>query len=144
MSNINMSPRVVLQLSSDDSKKEDDETSTTTTTTTGKVVPNNDDENQNPDDHPKILFPWRHQEGPLPRLDPGTMEHTLNPHLLTTTKMKPGNVTLNAFATAYMFLDVPLYQFFFFSAWKQEMTESMTWAFTQGVTGLLSKLPHGT
>jgi hypothetical protein len=126
----NISPRV-LQLSD---SKEEEETSTTTT-----VVENNDKNNQDP----KILFPWRHQKGRLPRLDPGTIEHVTNPHLLTTTTMKPGNVTLNAFATAYMFLDIPLYQFFFFSAWKQDIANSMTWTFTQGVAGLLLKLPHG-
>jgi hypothetical protein len=127
-------------------------TTTATTATTKVVVPNNDDDenshNNNDDTPPKeanntvVLFPWRHQLQPLPRFIPGTMDHAVKPHLLSSTKMKPGNVTLNAYASAFMFLDVPLYQFFFFSSWKEDIANSMSWAFTQGVGGLLSKLPH--
>lgn len=93
----------------------------------------------------KNIFPWRHEEDLLPRIIPGTLDNATKGHLLSTTKMTPGNSTLNALATSFMFLDVPLYQFLFFGSWKEDLAESMSWAFTQGTTGLLSNLAtHGT
>lgn len=47
---------------------------------------------------------------------------------------------MNMLASAFMFLDVPLYQFLFFGSWKGELADSVSWAFTQGVAGLLSNL----
>ena len=90
-----------------------------------------------------ILFPWRHQEECIPRVIPGTPEHATKGNLLSSTKMTPGNSTLNAYATAYMFLDVPLYELIFFNSWKAELTESISWAFCQGVAGILSNLYRG-
>jgi hypothetical protein len=75
---------------------------------------------------------------------PGTLDYTTKGHLLSTTEMTPGNSTLNALASAFMFLDVPLYQFLFFGSWKAELTDSMSWALTQGAASLLSSLSHGT
>jgi hypothetical protein len=94
-------------------------------------------------DAPTILFPWRHETSLLDRLTPGTLDYVTKGHLLSTTKMKPGNATLNTYATAYMFLDVPWYSLVFGSSWKSELTDSMAWAFSQGVAGLLSNLYQG-
>jgi hypothetical protein len=92
----------------------------------------------------KLIFPWRHEEYPLPRLVPGTLDYDTKSHyLLSTTSMTPGNPTMNALATAFMFLDVPFYQFLFFGSWKHDLADSMSWAFTQGVAGLLSNLSLG-
>jgi hypothetical protein len=91
----------------------------------------------------KLIFPWRHEEDPLPRLVPGTLDYDTKSHLLSTTSMTPGNSTMNALATAFMFLDVPFYQFFFFGSWKGDLADSMSWAFTQGTAGLLSNLSLG-
>lgn len=91
----------------------------------------------------KIIFPWRHEDHLLPRLVEGTLEYTTHGQLLTSSKMNAGNTTLNALATAYMFLEVPLYQFLFFASWKAELADSVSWAFTQGVAGLLSNLSKG-
>jgi hypothetical protein len=88
----------------------------------------------------KIVFPWRHDEAPLPRLVEGTIDQATKGHLLSTVTTNTGNVQMNALASAFMFLDVPLYQFIFFGSWKGDLVDSMSWAFTQGVAGLLSKL----
>jgi hypothetical protein len=90
-----------------------------------------------------LVFPWRHDETPLGRLVPGTLEYAKQGHLLSTTGMKPGNPTINAIATGYMFLDVPWYQFPFFGSWKEELAESISWGFNQAVATMLSNLYHG-
>eukprot|EP00980_Cylindrotheca_fusiformis_P031440 scaffold26366_cov117-Cylindrotheca_fusiformis.AAC.11 len=87
-----------------------------------------------------IIFPWRHEEDPLPRMVPGSKEHATQGHLLSSVNTPIGNPTLNAVTTAYMFLDLPLWQLLFFGSFKQELTESISWAFTQGVNRLLSGL----
>jgi hypothetical protein len=90
----------------------------------------------------EIVFPWRHEEDPLPRIVPGTEEYEAKGHLLSTVNTPLGNPTLNALTTAYMFLDVPIWQLLFFGSFKQEMTESMSWAFTQSINNLLSRLTN--
>jgi hypothetical protein len=90
----------------------------------------------------QIVFPWRHDEDPLPRLVSGTEEHAVKGHLLSSVDTPTGNSTLNAVTTAYMFLDLPIWQLIFFGAWKQDLTESTSWAFTQSMTNLLSKLSN--
>lgn len=90
----------------------------------------------------KTVFPWRHDDKLLPRLVPGTLEHTTQGHLLSSTNTPLGNATLNAVTTAYMFLDVPIWQLFLFPIWKAELADSMSWAFTQGVSNLLCKLTN--
>jgi hypothetical protein len=90
-----------------------------------------------------LVFPWRHDETPLSRIVPGTLEYAKQGHLLSTTGMKPGNPTINAIATGYMFLDVPWYQFTFFGSWKEELAESVSWGFNQAVAKMLSNMYHG-
>ena len=86
------------------------------------------------------IFPWRHEVTPLPRLVEGTLDHATKGELLSTVSVQTGNVQINALASAFMFLDVPWYQLFFFASWKGELAESMSWAFTQGVAGLLADM----
>jgi hypothetical protein len=91
-----------------------------------------------------VLFPWRYNVVPIHRVIEGTLEYKTQGHLLSTTNMKPGNSTTNALATAFMFLDVPFYQFFFFGSWKSELADSVSWAMTQAISSLLSKISNGT
>jgi len=93
------------------------------------------------------IFPWRHEEDKLARFIPGTEDHEAKGHLLSTVNTPLGNATLNAVTTAYMFLDLPIWQLFFFSDFKAELTESVSWAFVQGMNNLLLKLakePYST
>ena len=92
----------------------------------------------------KPIFPWRHEDTPLPRFIEGTLDHATKGELLSTVTVHTGNVQMNAMASAFMFLDVPWYQFLFFGSWKGELAESMSWAFTQGVAGLLADLTSQT
>jgi len=87
-----------------------------------------------------VIFPWRHEFAPLPRLVEGTIDHATRGHLLSSVTTQTGSPEMNMLASAFMFLDVPLYQFLFFSSWRGELADSMSWAFTQGVAGLLSNL----
>ena len=61
---------------------------------------------------------------------------------MSSTNTPLGNATLNAVTTAYMFLDVPIWQLFLFPIWKAELADSMSWAFTQGVSNLLCKMTN--
>ena len=89
-----------------------------------------------------VLFPWRHKTEPVPRLIPGTPEHKKVGLLLTSKSQKVyGNSSLNAIATAYMFLNVPWYELLWISHYKDELATDMSWSFTQGVASLLSNLP---
>lgn len=90
----------------------------------------------------KAVFPWRHEEDPLPRWIPGTEEHAALGELLSTVNTPLGNSSVNTLTTAYMFLDLPIWQLLFFGAWKQDLTDSMTWAFTQSITDILSKISN--
>ena len=99
-----------------------------------------DDRNE---DSSSIIFPWRSEAIPIHRIIEGTLEHAKKGHLLSTTSMKPGDSTLNELSTAYMCLQVPWYQFLFFGAWKSELADSISWAFTQGVANILSSFSKG-
>lgn len=88
----------------------------------------------------KVIFPWRHDATPLPRLVEGTLDHARLGQRLSTATSNIGSPEMNTWASAFMFLDVPLYQFLFFSSWKEELADNMSWAFTQGVAGLLSTI----
>ena len=90
-----------------------------------------------------IVFPWRHEAERVSRVIPGTPEYVTRGPLLSSTKMTPGNSTINAYATAFTFLDVPWYELLFFNSWKSELTDSVSWAFCQGVAGILSNLYRG-
>jgi hypothetical protein len=50
----------------------------------------------------------------------------------------------DAYATSYFFIGVPLYQMMFFKQWQEDMAENMSWAFSQGVGGILSNVYHST
>jgi hypothetical protein len=89
------------------------------------------------------IFPWRHEADPLPRCVEGTSENTMDSHLLSSTSMSPGNPTFNSLTTAFMFLDVPIYQFLFFGSWKEDLADSVSFAFTQSVACLLSNISKG-
>lgn len=83
------------------------------------------------------LFPWRHSPHPLPRLDPTSLEFQEKGQLLG------GNVysrhpLVDELATAMFFMNVPWYQILFFRQWQTDMAENMSWAFIQGVAGILS------
>lgn len=89
-----------------------------------------------------VLFPWRHEPSPVPRLVPGTPESKKQGLLLTSKSQKVyGNSALNAIVTAYMFLNVPWYELFWISYFQDELSADMSWGFTQGVANLLSNLP---
>ena len=89
-----------------------------------------------------ILFPWRHQSLPVPRLVPGTPEQKNIGLLLTSKSQKVyGNSSFNAVVTAYMFLNVPWYELFWISHFKDELSSDISWSFTQGVASLLSNIP---
>lgn len=89
-----------------------------------------------------ILFPWRHESLPVPRLVPGTPEQKNIGLLLTSKSQKVyGNSSLNAVVTAYMFLNVPWYELLWISHFKDELSSDMSWSFTQGVASLLSNIP---
>lgn len=88
-----------------------------------------------------IVFPWRHKVLPLPRLIHGTPEHAKQGLLLTSKSQRVyGNSSLNAIVTAYMFLNVPWYELFWISHFRDELSSDISWSFTQGVACLLSNL----
>ena len=89
------------------------------------------------------VFPWRHEEAPIPRVTPGTLDYTVKGQLISTTSMKPGNSTLNSYATAYMFLDLSWQELLFFGTWKTEFAESVSWAFCQGLAATISNVFNG-
>ena len=88
-----------------------------------------------------VVFPWRTKSSLLPRLVPGTPEHTKDGLLLTSKSQSlHGSSSLNAIVTSYMFLNVPWYELFWISDVKDELSSSVSWAFTHGVANLLSDL----
>mmetsp|Transcript_62311 Transcript_62311/g.69714 ORF Transcript_62311/g.69714 Transcript_62311/m.69714 type:complete len:383 (+) Transcript_62311:16-1164(+) len=87
------------------------------------------------------IFPWRTKPSLLNRLVPGTDEYTKLGLLLTSKSQRLyGDSSLNAIVTAYMFLNVPWYELVWISHFKNELSSSISWAFTHGVANLLSKL----
>jgi hypothetical protein len=131
-------PSLLWRAEGESKPKEEEEQPDPVETKSGKEDLPNDDKTKG------LLFPWRHDAVPIHRVIEGTLEQKTEGHLLTTTDMKPGNVTANSLATAYMFLDVPMYQFFFFGSWKAELADSVSWAMTQAISSLLSKISNGT
>jgi hypothetical protein len=89
---------------------------------------------------PIVYFPWRHEEIPLLRLVEGTIEHATQGILVTLAKMPQSNATINALATFYMFLDVPWYELLWYSKIKEDLAQSMSYAWTRGVASLLSDM----
>ena len=88
------------------------------------------------------LFPWRHSQEPLPRLIPGSEEFAQVGYLVGGNVLS-SNPAFDAFATAYLFLDVPWYKMLFFSQWQADLAENMSWAFAQATAGLLSNAYRG-
>lgn len=77
------------------------------------------------------IFPWRHEQKTivLPRLDPKTEEYEAT---------KPFPTPQAPFAP--LFLGVPLWDAVLFGGWKTDLAENMTYAFLQGVTGIMSNV----
>ena len=81
---------------------------------------------------PRALFPWRHEtaEHPLPRLVPGTPEsqyHEILPPPIQSF-------------IAYFFLNVPLWHVLVGLDWRSDWAESSSYAFSQGVAGIVSNV----
>jgi hypothetical protein len=81
--------------------------------------------------NPKALFPWRHEtkDNPLPRLTPGTQESQYN------VLLSPSSQVL----IAHVCLGIPLWKAFLFD-WRAELAEASSFAFTQGVAGIISNV----
>jgi hypothetical protein len=121
---------------SSSSSAENGSTSTSTSTSSSDDMPSDDD-----DGTTSVVFPWRTESYLLPRLVPGTLEHTKEGLLLTSkSQALHGSSSLNAIVTSYMFLNVPWYDLFWISDVKDELSSSISWAFTHGVANLLSNL----
>lgn len=116
------------------------ETSDTQSNKSGESVEAESPTDEKSAESNSVVFPWRHEDTLLPRLVEGTIDYTTKGQLLTSTSMEPGDKTMNAYASAFMFLDVPFYQFLFFGSWKAELADNASWAFTRGVAGLLSNI----
>lgn len=90
--------------------------------------------------NPRVIFPWRHKEYPLPRLIPGSEEHVLEggefgPRM-PFIPMKWGVTCL-----AGSYIGVPWYQVAL-PGWRQDLADSSSWAFSQAVAGVMSNLYH--
>lgn len=92
---------------------------------------------------PPLLFPWRHEQELLDRLIPGTRDFDEKGPLLGggVSSSNPG---FDAFFTAKMFLNEPIYKIMFFNQWKAALAENFSWAFTHGVAGIFSNVYNGT
>lgn len=92
---------------------------------------------------PGPLFPWRHSEQVLPRLIPGSQEFKEKGCLLGGNVVS-SNPMFDTYVTAFLFLEVPLYKMMFFKHWQADMAESMSWAFSQAMSAILSHVYQGT
>jgi hypothetical protein len=79
---------------------------------------------------------------PLERLIPGTDDYFQKGNLLGVG-LDSSNASVDALATAFFFLNVPWYNLLFFKQWKRDLAEDMSWAFAQGVSGILSNVYRG-
>jgi hypothetical protein len=86
-----------------------------------------------------VLFPWRSSVDPLDRLVPGTDESE-EKGLLLGGNVQSSNPQFDGYATAYFFMNIPLYKLMFFQYWQADLAENMGWAFSQGVSGMLSNV----
>lgn len=87
------------------------------------------------------LFPWRHSPRPLQRLDPDSEAFEEHGFLLGGN-VRSSNPVADSYATAFLFLKVPFLDCLFFQAFKDGLAESMSWAFAQGVSAMLSNVYH--
>jgi len=88
---------------------------------------------------PQAIFPWRHEEEKLPRLIPGTLEHfqqggALGPGF---PFQLPPFMQFVLGTIAATRLKIPWYHQLI-GGWKEELAESSAWAFSQGVSAVLS------
>jgi len=88
------------------------------------------------------LFPWRHSPEPLPRLDPASPEFD-EKGLLLGGNIYTSHPLFDELGTAWMFMNVPWYKLLFFRHWQADLAENMSWAFIQGVAGILSNVYRG-
>jgi|UPI000581B538 hypothetical protein len=79
---------------------------------------------------PRPIFPWRHDDNYLPRLTPGSPE--FNSDILLPTK---GEAFMASVFLNYSFLDT-----YWGNSWRKELAEASTWAFSQGVAGIVSNV----
>jgi hypothetical protein len=88
--------------------------------------------------NPRVIFPWRHEDYPLPRLINGSDEYVaqggkFGPGMPYLDKMHESIVTHftgNQMGTPWY--KIP------FNGWKQDLAESSSWAFSQAVAGMLA------
>lgn len=83
---------------------------------------------------PRSIFPWRHEEVPLPRLD---QSNYLGPGLPAFPVWYQWCVT---HFTLHL-LKVP-WHCLIFGEWKKEFADSSAWAFNQAVSGVMSNSFH--
>lgn len=83
-------------------------------------------------EHPtRPIFPWRHEKvtSLLPRIDPKSKEYE---------QIVPFPTPQSPFAC--LFLGVPMSDAIFFGNWKHELTQNMTYAFIQALSGVISNV----
>jgi hypothetical protein len=88
------------------------------------------------------LFPWRHSPLPLPRLDVTSDEFQRYGYLLGGD-IRSSNPTADMYATAFLFMKASIFDIIFFKAFKSDLAESMSWAFSQGISSILSNVYSG-
>ena len=97
--------------------------------------------NQATKQKPSVVFPWRHEESFLRRLDPSLEEENggvFGPCVpVVPWHMK---VILNHLAAYQM--QVPVYQLPF-RGWQTDLAESSKWAFSQAIAAVLSRSYNG-
>ena len=75
----------------------------------------------------------------MDRLIPGSDEFERKGYLLGGNVMS-SNPMFDAYATAYLFMGVPLSEILFFRQWQEDTAENMAWAFSQAMSGILSNV----
>ena len=88
------------------------------------------------------FFPWRHSSELLPRLDRSSLEFYDKGQLLGGN-IYSSHPLLDEIATAWIFMNVPWYKMIFIQDWRDELAENMSWAFVQGMAGILSNVYQG-
>jgi hypothetical protein len=88
------------------------------------------------------LFPWRHSGEPLARLDPTSPEFHEKGQLLGGN-LYSSHPLVDELVTAYFFMNTPWYKMLFLRDWQDDLAENMSWAYVQGVAGILSNVYRG-
>jgi len=87
----------------------------------------------------RALFPWRSSNEIMGRLVPGSEDFERKGYLLGGDVVS-SNPMFDAYATAYLFMGVPLSEMMFFKQWQEDTAENMAWAFSQAMSGVLSNV----